>query len=297
MLSGKSTKWRLSFPAEQPYFAKAIFNCCEKQKEMTRFLGVLLLGCILSVASCDLGSLNDPIVVPYVDDEFHAELWEVFTPQRRELQLRLTTIEAVECLNASIEVEFRRLGDNEHKLSIKSILNPDNCQEGSAPARRTVKVGELSNGTYPLSISLREAVESEGRIIVRDDFFRLYIDEGAGVLPLRNTLRRIPDGTIWGYISSEGGEGLGGAAEGFRSDLSSIAIPQALDDGHYGYFSIEDGSIDWETASEGGQVLTAFQFFLPPEQEQAVKDLLENFRTQQSDSLSLQVFHTSGEDW
>ncbi|NBC07492.1 MAG: hypothetical protein GVY26_09895 [Bacteroidetes bacterium] len=257
------------------------------------FLGVLLLN------SCSISG-DDPIVVPFVEDEFYAALWEDFSPQGRQVVLRLRTIEEVECENATIEYEFSRQGDNEQVLSIESIELPDDCEEGAAPARSAISLGSLENGSYPLTLSLRDAVSADGRILINDEQMRLLIADGAGVTPLRATTRRIPNNTFWGYFDTKGEEAKVALAEDFLAELQAITQPQTIDSGHYGYFSVDsDSTVRWEEGKEAANdSRLAFQYRIPGTEGVAdIQSVLSDYRNNSGDTLAITVYTTTGEEW
>jgi hypothetical protein len=238
-------------------------------------------------------------VVPNVQEEFHAELWEDFTPQGRQIALRLSTIEKVECKNATIDYDFERQGDNEQLLSINSIELPADCEEGEAPARSQVTLGPLENGVYLLSVSLRDAVSVGGEISVANNLMRLSIEEGAGITPLRSMTYRIPSNTIWGFFDIKGDAGLVDLANAFLEELGNLAEAQSLPEGHYGYFSIDAlGNIKWEEVTEAeNEYRYAFQYQYSNSMTAEIQSLLENYRADYGDSIGITLLTTDGESW
>ncbi len=250
------------------------------------------------VAGCNLSGLNDPIVVPFVDDEFYAELWENITPEGRQLHIRLSTIEPVECKNATIGYSYQSQGDEGLQLQINEILIPENCEEGAAPARAVVELGRFSEGTYPLRLSLRDAVDSEGRLFVLNDRYQITLEEGGGVVPMRPVLHRIPMNTLWGYIHIKGDESLEAAAETFLQDLQGLTASQSVKNGHYGYFEVDQGNIIWAEADDEEQATDFFPFVRSlPTDGSDVQSLLSDYRSTYGEDLEIKVWTTGGEEW
>lgn len=268
-------------------------------KKLLASLPILLLGALL-LNSCSISG-DDPIVVPFVEDEFYAELWEDFSPQGRQIVLRLRTIEEVECKNATIEYEFSRQGDNEQVLSIESIELPDDCEEEeAAPARSAIALGTLENGSYPLTLSLRDAVSADGRILISNEEMRLFIADGAGVTPLRASTRRIPNNTFWGYFDTKGDEDQVALAEDFLAELQAITQPQIIESGHYGYFSVDsNATVRWEEGKEAANnSRMAFQYRIPDAEGIAdIQSVLSDYRSNPGDSVAITVYTTMGEEW
>jgi hypothetical protein len=263
--------------------------------KMTKFyLG--FIGILLLAAGCNLDS--DTVIVPDVEDEFYLELAEAFENGNRSLNWKLRTIESVGCEDAGIDYTFQQQEGQALVLSINQVLTSSDCDPADAPARAVVEVGALNNGFYPVSIALRETVEREGTLRVSDSFFQIEIESGAGVLPLRERLFRLPEYTVWGYIDHQGVDSLSNAAVAFYTELEQLTEAQSLIDGHYGFFESRNNGVEIlfsETADPASTTL-AFQRALTADRKTAVVELINNYR-ETYEGLDLVIGNTYGEEW
>ncbi len=249
---------------------------------------------IFIVTSCNLSSVEDTVVVPDVDDEFYLDIWETLTPEGRYLEFRLRTIVNEPCRNATIDYEFQQ-ANRELSISINEIVREDGCESGEAPASANIRThSPLPGGFYPLFVDLREKVTSDGQVVVSPEAYNISLEDGGGIVVLRPELRRIPNETIWGYISYENAE-LEGVADEFQARLQSIATPRFLREGYYGYFFINSSGvlrfID-NAATENARTF-AYRFV---EEKTELLNLLEEYRSAYGDSLEIKVFNTLGEE-
>ncbi len=257
-------------------------------------IGIVL---VLGVIGCSVES--DTIIVPDVEDEFYIEMRETFKDGARGLQWHLRTIESVGCEDAVINYAFQRRPGQELALTINDIFAPSDCVPADAPATATIDVGPLENGTYALVLALRETVNREGQLIVEDDLITIEVEEGGGIIPLRDALRRIPDGSVWGYVHYKGADSMRPVAAEFVEALQNLTVVQWLPDGHYGHFNSADGgsNITFTGLQTPVNEVITFQRQLKPEQKSELIDLIQNYRESYQDSLELNVFNTAGEEW
>ncbi|MCB0554140.1 MAG: hypothetical protein KDD02_11355 [Phaeodactylibacter sp.] len=257
------------------------------------FAWVIVFVSICLAAGCNLSSLEDRIVVPDVEDEFYLDLWESLTPQGRFLEFRLRTIENEDCLNASIDHEIRQVQGN-IALSINEVQQSQECVPGQAPASANARVGILQSGFYTVEVGLRKTVSTKGQLILTPDNYNLSLDSGGGVVLLHSQLKRIPEQSIWGYVSYEN-DGLKDVAQNLVQDILARCELQSLKNGYYGYFTIEDGTLRLPNtvAPEGA---FSFQYRLV-ESKENIQALLESYRSEYGDQLTVKVFNTLGEEW
>ena len=111
---------------------------------MKKSVFVILFFLVLGFESCNVSSLDDPIVIADLEDEFVLDLWENLGPAERSLVFRITSVATEECSNYSIESPHYISG-NKINVSIKDIIAPSACEPGIAPAGSEVGSG----GTGP----------------------------------------------------------------------------------------------------------------------------------------------------
>ena len=243
---------------------------------------------------CNLSSLEDTVVVPDVDDEFYLDIWEALTPQGRFLEFHLRTIANEPCLHTSIDYEFQQT-NRELAISINEIVREEGCEAGEAPATATIQsYSPLPGGYYPLFVDLREKVSSDGQVVVTSEAYTINLEDGGGILLLRPELLRIPDESIWGYLSFDD-EALETVAETFVADLQSISKIRPLREGYYGYFTVNNkGALRFPNNIAPNDART-FSYRYDGERE-ALLNLLENYRSAYGEALKIKIFNTLGEE-
>lgn len=234
-------------------------------------------------------------MVPDVDDEFYLDIWEHLTPEGRYLEFRLRTIANEACLNASIDYEFQQT-NRELSISINEIVREEGCIAGEAPAKADIRAySPLPGGFYPLFVDLREKVTSEGQLVITSEAYNINLEDGGGIVLLRPELRRIPDETIWGYISYED-EGLKQAADEFQARLQAISKARALQEGYYGYFIVNNKGVLNFTGNAAPNDARTFTYWFDGE-ESALLGLLEEYRSIYGEVLEIKLFNTLGEEF
>ncbi len=260
----------------------------------TLFLPVLFLVLLLS-PSCDLADLDEPIVVSQVEKEFVVSMWEALSPSGRSFELRVETLKPSDCLNTSIATQSRRIGPS-LRLSLLAIAEPESCDPGSRPARAAASYGRLDPGFYELAIDLKETIVNEGSMVVFGDRYELRMNSLKGLELEATTLRRVPDGLIWGYFSSDDAQTSTYAA--FLDAIGPYVEPVDLLPGEYGYFSIKEQrkEVVLPEAPET-DFLEPFAFRFSGEDTQAFQQVLRDFRAQQAAGSSLLINTWEGRNW
>jgi hypothetical protein len=258
---------------------------------MNRFF--LLLACLIGINACNISSLNDPVLIPEVEDEFYLDMWENLTPEGRYLEWRLRTIDNASCEEAYLDYTYDR-GGRAIDLAINAIINPVDCTPGEQPLEVGIDAGRLVNDTYDLSFSLRESVTNSGQLDVTEQLYEINFEDPSGFVLLRNKLYRIPDQVIWGYVHANTPE-LKAAAAAFNNDLSQITDPVVLENGYYGHFTIlnRNISLNNDFTPIGA---TIFYYQLNGDDDR-LSNLIEENRSNYSEGLTIKVYNTLGEEY
>jgi hypothetical protein len=258
---------------------------------MYRYLAIAAL--LLCATACGLNELDDQIIVPVVEDEFYLSLWESFSPEKRELEFRLRTIQNTDCKNASIKQVIKFFPGN-IQFSINEIVQETGCEPGQAPATGTAKIGALPSVLYSLDVKLREKVTSKGQLTVSPESFDISLAKGGGIILLQSQLRRIPDQMIWGFISYQE-PALSQEAQNLLQDISAQCELQSLRNGDYGYFSLQDGTLRFTNTIAPSSALTFYYHY--DGTGDILRSLLESYRAAHSGKLTVKIFNTRGEEW
>lgn len=199
---------------------------------------VLVICCL---AGCQLEKLQEPIVVTKdIEPEFYIDLQEYLHPTNRQLRFKIRTIKDQDCLNGSIETDFSVAG-RELELSINSILEPTDCNAGTAPAKSEVYAGTLANGVYKFDVNLRNTVPNKGQLTITEDNYSIRMETQEGIIFLHNNLQKMPKDALWGYIVCQESEWEQLNAQ-LNDQLSGLAAPADYRSGYYGYFEINNNA-------------------------------------------------------
>lgn len=258
---------------------------------MYRYLTIAAM--LLCATACGLNELDDQIIVPVVEDEFYLSLWESFSPEKRELEFKLRTIENTYCKNASIRQEVKFFPGN-IQFSVNEIVQEAGCDPGQAPATGTSKIGALPSALYSLDVKLREKVTSKGQLTVSPESFDISLAKGGGIILLQSQLRRIPDQTIWGFISFTN-PALSPEAQNLLRDISTQCELQSFRNGDYGYFSLQDGTLRFPNTIAPPSALTFYYHY--DGTGEGLRSLLESYRAAHGGELAVKIFNTRGEEW
>ena len=203
-------------------------------------LALLLL--VTTVWSCEVESLDDPIIVPVVDQEFNFQLWQnLSSTGSSPLEIRMSTVEDYDCMNVAILSNYTRVG-NRLELTLFDILDPEACLAGSGPAYGIEAIDDIEESSYDLRIELQGVVSNVGTLMATNEAFTVAMQDENGISWLQYEMRRIPENAVWGYIGYADATGLA-LAEDFLAELAAAGSASTLADGYYGYYTLkEDGS-------------------------------------------------------
>jgi len=203
----------------------------------------LVIFSILYFTGCNVDSIDEPIIIPFVEQEFIFDLWEnLNTNAGPSLEIRMYTIEEGECLNTSILSSYTR-DELELQLTLFEILNPENCDPGTAPAAGQEAISDIEFGLYDLKVDLQGLVTYKGQLNSTSLSYTVNMDEENGIQWLHDELFKVPNGALWGYLTYTEATSLS-EAETFLTDLEGISETSNANDGYYGHFELsEDGSI------------------------------------------------------
>lgn len=226
--------------------------------------------------------------------EFYISLSETLSPDQRFTYFNIQTIEDGECLNGTIDVWFQQLG-NGLKLSINDVVIPEDCIPGSAPSIANVGVGILEPGFYPVDLSLGNTIKNEGSLLVQDNRYELNLETEDGVILLHKELFRVPENTIWGYVSFDEETDADFAYDLLALLSDGRQVPE-MEKGYYGYFTINNSPefIEVTGAPDSGYL---FPFILTKESDwNQVKSLAQNFVSEHP-NITVRIFDDVGNSY
>ncbi len=251
---------------------------------------------VVSFSACKVESLDDPIIVPVVDQEFAFDLWQnLASTSMSPLEVRMYTLEDYECLNTSILTNYLRVGRN-LELTLFDILDPEVCDAGLGPATGVEVLDNIEEDLYRLKIELQDVVQNDGWLTVTADSYTVEMEQENGISWQHYEMRRIPEEAFWGYITyPDAASQL--QAETFLSDLQQLGTVADLQDGYYGHYSLSDNGtkVDVNTTSLPGQAIT-FLFEYTGENAE-IDQRVEAFLMDADPELQLHFWNGKGDEW
>jgi hypothetical protein len=252
-----------------------------------------LLCAVLLWQACNTDKTEAPILDTTVAKEYELNLWESLENSVRTFQIRASTIKSEDCLNYSIESAANRFG-NSFEINLGKPLVPTTCERGFGPAKSYLDLGILTNGTYNLTIKLGQIVPSTGRLIVNNGSYYFYMPAPIGFKVKHNTLYRIPDNTIWGYIDYE--LTASPIVEQFLVDLNKISQDAGLSKGYYGYFNMLDNeTIELEKVVTDRPIHPILRRFQANDKD--LENLIKSYRDRHGKSILINLRNTLGKEF
>jgi hypothetical protein len=199
----------------------------------------LLLSAVFS--TCKLDDLDDPIIIPVLDEEFTLNLWEnLGQGANAGLAIDIQSTTEQPCLNTGISSRYERTG-SAISLTLFDIVPPEVCDPGIAPAIGVESLGNVEDGVFTLEIAIKDIVTNTGKLVVTPDYYQVQMDQEVGIKWTNYELRRIPANTLWGYLTYTTSAQRDYAAVWLSSTLVANSQPANLTDGYYGYFNVSNG--------------------------------------------------------
>ncbi len=250
---------------------------------------------VLNIASCKLGSLDDPIVISDVEKEFYIDLRETLTVPGRQFYVDIRTIGMEPCLNSTIATELDRKTEG-FDISINQINEPADCQQGEAPAIAAINLGPLSNRSYDFTIDLKNTIYNLGKLSVDQDRIVVEMQTEEGIIFLHDELLRVPNQTVWGFVA--GDESTANEESlNFVEDLEGLGNAPSYLKGYYHYYTINtDGSVVVNHEKVVDRNFVHSFIFNYTGDKATMVDQLEAFRAAHSD-VDVYFFTAQGEEW
>ena len=246
--------------------------------------------------SCRVESLDDPIIIPLVDQEFSFQMWQNLSSDNPfPLEIRMYTIEDYGCLNTTILTSFSRSGRN-LEFTLFDILDPEVCDEGLAPATATESLYDIQQDLYRLKIELQDVVSNEGWLTVDDNSYVISMDEESGISWDHYEMQRIPENALWGYISYPDATAQL-QAEAFITELEAISATSMLEDGYYGHFSLTDSGTKLEVNTTTVPAQTVMFVLEHDGPRLEIDQQVEAFLTETNPEVKLHIWNGKGNEW
>ncbi len=260
---------------------------------MTRHYYYIFIFLFLALLPACQPENTDPNVNIAISDELQVELWEILDASQRMLELRITTLEELDCENYSISFSFNQLGNNT-VISINNILPPHECIPGLAPASNQIEIGHFSEGEYPIQLNLKNnEIVNLGLLKVKPRFYELAMESDYGIFIPWKLLKTVPEDLIWGYLNIEDAADENSILEEFSNRLAPWTEEIGLSQGEYGYFNVEGGTAI--SIKDQQETINENIFLLKQTGSQdELKTALDDLRSEFSNQVSIKAFLSDG---
>ena len=274
------------------YFNKAAFlhSCRLNKTKMNMHLRIIFLFFILSgLTTCKKEVLEPTIIVANIEREFVIGYVEKFSKSGRHLQFEVSTIKNQPCGNYTVKTSWQQ-SPSLLSLNIDGIEKNNVCIGNAATAKGAETAQSLSEGSWSIDIKIQNIIRNPGRLIISKGSYQLILESTHGLSLIQKELKQIPSGTIWGTITYK--PEYAATARVFIEDLKKLTKNNLLDDGEYGYFSIQNEIIKFrDTPSDLST--------LPIVRNQSmdvdlILHLVNTYRSKHKENILIQLSDTNG---
>jgi hypothetical protein len=274
------------------YFNKAAFlhSCRLNKTKMNMHLRIIFLFFILSgLTTCKKEVLEPTIIVANIEREFVISYVEKFSKSGRHLQFEVSTIKNQPCGNYTVKTSWQQ-SPSLLSLNIDGIEKSNACIGNAAIAKGSETAQSLSEGSWPIDIKIQNIIRNPGKLSISKGGYQLILESTHGLSLIQKELKQIPSGTIWGTISYK--PEYAATARVFIEDLKKLTKNNPLNDGEYGYFSIQNEIIKFRDTPGD---LSA----LPIVRNQSMDvdlmlHLVNTYRSKHKENILIQLSDTNG---
>jgi len=257
---------------------------------MNMHLRIILLFFIVSgLTTCKKEVLEPTIIVANIEREFIIGYVEKFSKTGRLLQFEVSTINNQPCGNYTVKTSWQQ-SPYLLTLNIDGITKNSACIGNAGIAKGSETAQSLSEGSWPIDIKIQNIIRNPGKLSISKGNYQLILESTHGISLIQKELKQIPSGTIWGTISYK--PEYAATARVFIEDLKKLTKNNPLDDGEYGYFSIQNEIIKFRDTP--GDLST-----LPIVRNQSMDvdlmlHLVNTYRLKHKENILIQLSDTNG---
>jgi hypothetical protein len=179
-------------------------------------------------------------------------------------------------------------------VTLKSFSVPTGCTGPLTRTSDTLNIGRLSNGTYKLSINLKDVVLNNGYLSVNPNLYIVDLQSENGISMPFKQLSRIPENTIWGYVNHE--SSVTNKAQAFMDSLKTMCQTTSLLNGRYGHFEVVHESLKMPATLQYTHPITTTFFFKYEGTEDKLDRLIQHFRLN-ANALNINLTSQTGKQF
>lgn len=251
-----------------------------------------LTALLMLVSACQGDAMKDPIIVADIEREFTIDMLEILDMEGNYLTLQVETIREESCTNAEIDYKVSQ-NSRQIGVSLNKIVLPANCQEGSAPARAAINLGKLTLGNFDFSIDLSQTIKNPGTLVNGASSYRLSLKTENGIQVLYRELLKIPEQTIWGWITYAASTQQ--VATDVVGEISKLSSGRSFERGYYGHFTLSDDQLNIRQSPEK-QLFLPVLINLQKEGTDQLQAILQRYRARYgTEQLSIHLTNWRGQ--
>jgi hypothetical protein len=145
----------------------------------------------------------------------------------------------------------------------------------TGPASAYINIGNITPGLYTLNIDVAGR-SNQGSLSVEDNFFISIFNQTDGLSFNYDTLYRIPNGALWGYVGYQN-NAYEPIALAFKDTLTDIgAVGLGLTEGNYGYFTVDEAGAYHQEINDNFTYYRQF-FYSYIESKEALTEVIEYY--------------------
>jgi len=208
------------------------------QRSLRVLLPAILLAILFGFSSCNKDKIE---TLPLGD--VNIDMYELLTYSGREFGFQALTDQETYPISYQIRKNVKIEG-NTITVNLQDIekIDVSGVQVATGPASTYVTLGVLEDGTYDIQINVVDKINT-GKLNIFSNLYTLSFDVSDGLTVNYDTLRRVPNGTLWGYLGYTD-TNYAEPAQSFIDTLLSVgATPLNIPPGNYGYFEYSQDSV------------------------------------------------------
>lgn len=244
-------------------------------------------------SSCSLFEQASPDLVINIDEDILLDLREHLGVDGNGFYLNMTSQDSFQCAGLEYDYQFNRQGQAFY-LQIKGLKNPSSCNGENHYVTNDVFV-MVENGSYAINLDIGNEITNQGVLTIQDDHAILSFQENHGIHVSHELLLRIPEGTVWGFVSA-GGQ-LETVLSWINENFQDIGVESDLAAGYYGHFEIPHSDRVLRIIPEPEQPsIATFVFHLNGDESQ-LQNFVDNFSGHFGESTLIEITSWTGKTY